>query len=161
MTHSGELSRKNVGRPWYNQGMSSNPDRDEFLSEQARRLGEPIQAFALVRVLGGPSLGSELVFLFVVASGVEFFPSARDASIFGIPLPGKKVAPPEPRKVRRDQVTSFGALKASGFWERLTGPQGVIELRVHDAGTELKWHLQLVGEADTFVREWSSAWTMP
>jgi len=139
--------------------MSTNPERDKFLADQAGRFGEPIRAFALGRVVSGPPLGAELIFVLVGASAVYLVPSAQDASIFGIPLPGRKTETAEPRTLARSQVIEFMAVRPTGWWARWTSPQEVVSLRASEPNGPVEWRFQLIREASPFVQEWAAAWS--
>jgi|GEM_PF-5588247 hypothetical protein len=139
--------------------MNINAERERFLAEQEARFGEPIVSLALARVLAGPSLGSELVFLLVGASALYLLPSTRDPSVFGINIGTKKKAPdPEPLTLPRATVTGFQKLKPRSWWAALMSPQEVVEVEAAVETTPTTWRFQLVGGAETFVAEWRILW---
>jgi hypothetical protein len=139
--------------------MNTNDDRDQFLAEQAQRIGEPILAFSFGRILDGPPLESEMVFLMVGTSALHILPTVRDATVFGMLLPGrKKAAEPTPLRFARDQVVEYDAVRAQGLWAKLTAPQEVIQISAKtDAGVST-WKVQLIGEVETLVKQWRAAW---
>jgi hypothetical protein len=140
--------------------MNTNEERDQFLAEQARRIGEAVEVFALARVLSGPPLGSDLVFLLVGAQALHLLPSVQEASMFGISLPSKtKPAPPVPSSFTRSELTSFGTLKPRGWWQALTAPQEVVTVTAETAKGSSQWQFQLVGGAQAFVTAWQNAWS--
>jgi len=133
--------------------MESNEERDRFLEEQSRRMGEPVLAFTLARILDGPPVGADLVFLLVGSSALHILPTVQDPSIFGIPLSKKPDTPPTPRALAREAVGAFELVKPQGWWEILTSPKGVIQVS--------DWKVQTVGDAQTFVSAWKLAWSEP
>ena len=139
--------------------MNTNVERDRFLAEQEARFGEPIVALGLARVLSGPDVGSELVFLLVGSSALYLLPSTRDPSVFGIIIPSKhKPAEPEPMTLPRADVTRFERVKPRSWWAALTAPQEVMEVEATFQGSPALWRFQLVGGADDFVAGWKTLW---
>jgi len=139
--------------------MNTNVERERFLAEQEARFGEAIVSLALARVLSGPSLGSELVFLLVGASALHLLPSTRDPSVFGIALPSKKkVVEPEPVTLPRAAVGRFERLKPKSWWTTITAPQEVVEVAATQENAPVVWKFQLVGGADDFVEGWRALW---
>lgn len=140
--------------------MNINEERERFLAEQAQEFGEPILSFALGKVLSGPALGSELVFLLVGTAALHLLPTTREPSVFGIPLGLKKgKSEPEPLNLPRDRILSYGVLKPKGIWAVLTAPHEVVEVAAHtELGTDT-WRFQLVGESEAFLSHWKTCWT--
>jgi len=139
--------------------MNINAERERFLAEQEARFGEPIVNLALARVLSGPNLGSELVFLLVGASALHLLASTRDPSVFGINIGTKKKAPdPEPVTLPRASITGFQKLKPRSWWAALTSPQELVEVEATVDAVPRTWRFQLVGGAEAFVAEWKTLW---
>lgn len=138
--------------------MDSTSEREKFLEQQSLLWGQPILASALGRVLEGPPLGADLVFLLVGPSGLRLLPLAQDPTIFGIPLPGKRVEAPQATLIERADVEVFDELRPRRGWARWFGPRDVVHLRCRTGETSTLWNFQLIAQAAPFLDAWRKGW---